>query len=124
MSNMLKLFTLAVVIVGLGTAAGSGLADSTPVGPLPPGPSSTIETQKGQLVAVALPIRRGGRVWRIARRFNSGVVRQVSEADVGQSVVLVFKVVGKGTTKLVFGLTRGETAKAYEARSFVVSARS
>ena len=79
-----------------------------------------IETQKGQLVAVALPRRSSGRVWRVARSFNAKIVRQVSEANVGQNVVLVFRVVGNGTTKLVFALTRGETAKAYEARRFVV----
>lgn len=123
MANIKKLLLLAFALVAVATAASSGLADSTPVGPLPPGPSSTIETQKGQLVAVALPRRTSGRVWRIARSYNSKVVRQVSEANVGGSVVLVYRVVGNGTTRLVFGLTRGETAKAYEARRFVVRAR-
>jgi hypothetical protein len=37
-------------------------------------------------------------------------VRQVSEADVGASVVLVFKVVGRGNTSLVFALTRGDAS--------------
>ncbi len=103
--------------------AGAALADSTPVGPLPAGPTSTIQTQKGQLVAFALPQRTGGRVWRIARPFDSHVVQQVSEADVGASVVLVFRATGSGKTTVSFGLTRGETAKAYESRRFVVSVR-
>lgn len=123
MTTVSRLLMLAVALVAVATAASMGLADSTPVGPLPPGPTSTIETQKGQLVAVALPRKANGRVWRIARAFNAKVVRQVSEANVGPNVVLVFRVVGNGTTRLVFGLTRGETAKAFEARRFVVRAR-
>lgn len=94
------------------TIAGPGRADSTPVGPLPAGPVSTTTTAPNALVAVALPraSKKSGLVWRIARRYDSTVVRQVSEADVGANVVLVFKVVGRGTTQLVFALTRGDTS--------------
>jgi hypothetical protein len=113
------LFTLAAfaaaVIVSFGTAA---RADSTPVGPLPPGPVSTTTTAPGQLVAVALPraAEKSGLVWRIARRYDGRVVHQVSEADVASNVVLVFKVVGRGSTSLVFALTRGDTSsKALKA---------
>jgi hypothetical protein len=35
-------------------------------------------------------------------------VRQLYEADMGRNVVLVFKVVGRGRTALVFALTRGD----------------
>jgi hypothetical protein len=100
-----------------------GRADSPPVGALPNGPTSIIQTQKGQLVAFALPKRSTGRVWRIARKFDATVVRQVSEADVGNSVVLVFKATGSGTTAVAFGLTRGETSKAFESRRFTVRVR-
>jgi hypothetical protein len=110
----------AVTATALALAA-PALADSTPVGPLPAGPTSSIQTQKGQLVSFALPHRAGGKVWRIARPFDSHVVQQVSEADVGSSVVLVFKATGSGKTTVSFGLTRGETAKAYESRRFVVT---
>jgi hypothetical protein len=103
--------------------AGATLKDSPPVGPLPSGPTSTIDTQRGQLVAFALPHRSAGRVWRVARKFNAKVVQQVTEGDVGPSVVLVFKATGKGTTTVAFGLTRGETAKAFESRRFVVRVR-
>ena len=109
----------AAAVAGLALAA-PAFASSTPVGPLPAGPTSTIQTQKGQLVAFALPHRTGGRVWRIARPFDSKVVQQVSEADVGANVVLVFRATGSGKTTVSFGLTRGETAKAYESRRFVV----
>src|SRR3954471_20241522 len=115
-------FLLATVVAAAALAA-PALADAPPVGPLPKGPSSTIRTQTGQLVAFALPGRSSGRVWRVARPFDARVVRQVSEADVGNSVVLVFKAVGSGTTTVAFGLTRGETAKAYESRRFTVRVR-
>jgi hypothetical protein len=98
-----------------------GLAAAPPVGPLPSGPTAIIKTRKGQLVAVALPHRPGGRVWRIARAFDAKVLQQVSEADVGANVVIVFRAVGKGTTTVRFALTRGERSKAYEARSFRVT---
>ena len=80
-----------------------------------------IHTQRGQLVAVALPHRAGGKVWRIARGFDSSRLRQVSEADVGPSVVVVFKALGAGNATVSFGLTRGERPKAYESRRFVVT---
>lgn len=108
----------AAVVAAAATAA--ALASAPPVGPLPAGPTQTIATKKGQLVSVALPHRSGGRAWRIARAFDSKVVREVTEGDVGSTVVVVFKAVGVGRTTVVFALTRGETAKAYEARRFVV----
>jgi hypothetical protein len=106
-----------------GSLAAAGLASAPPVGPLPNGPSSTIETQRGQLIAFALPHRTGGRVWRIARTFDGRVLHQVSEADVGSSVVLIFNATGRGTTTVAFGLTRGERSKAYESRTFTVRVR-
>jgi hypothetical protein len=90
------------------------------------GPISTITTAPRQLVAVALPdaARRSGLVWRIARRYDSRVVREVSEADVGSNVVIVYKVVGRGRTSLVFALTRGDTsAKAVKAITHRVVSR-
>jgi hypothetical protein len=111
---------VAAVAALAATFVTAGRADSPPVGALPGGPTSIIQTQKGQLVAFALPKRSAGRVWRIARRFDAAVVRQVSEADVGKSVVLVFRASGRGTTTVAFGLTRGETSKAFESRRFTV----
>jgi hypothetical protein len=113
----------AAACVSAAVLAGSGLATAPPVGPLPPGPSSTIQTTKGELVAFALPHRAGGRVWRIARNANTHVLKQVSEGDVGSQVVLVFKATGTGTTAVAFGLTRGEHAKAYESRRYTVVVR-
>jgi hypothetical protein len=111
----------AAVTVALATMAGAGTASAPPVGPLPSGPTTTIDTQAGQLVAFALPHRANGRVWRVARTIDSAVLVQVSEGDVGASVVLVFRAKAKGSAKVSFGLTRGETAKAYDARRFTVN---
>jgi hypothetical protein len=116
-------FSILFLVVSGTVFAVLARADSPPVGPLPPGPTSTVTTQKGQLVAFGLPHRSGGRVWRIARRFDGGVVRQISERDVGQSVVLVFRAVGRGSTTVAFGLTRGETSKAFESRRYIVRVR-
>jgi hypothetical protein len=112
----------AVVLAGAAVAlfSGSAAADSTPVGPLPAGPTSMIHTQPGQLIAVALPHRAGGKVWRVATSYDGKRLRQVSEGDVGSSVVLVFKALKVGNAKIEFGLTKGETAKAFESRQFVV----
>ena len=104
----------------LAAAAGAGSSSAPPVGPLPPGPTTTIATQKGELVALSLPRRSNGRAWRIAHAFDSRVVTEVAEADVGSAVVLVFKARGVGATSVRFGLTRGETAKAYESRRFTI----
>ena len=119
--GVLLIASLAVALMFI--AAGQGRADSTPVGPLPAGSVSTTTTKPGLLVAVALPRARqsSGLVWRLARRYNAAVVRQVSEADVGGSVVVVFKVVGRGDTSLVFALTRGDTsAKAVKSATHKV----
>ena len=104
-------FLLAATGVTLAITA-QGRADSTPIGPIPAGPVSTITTAPNQLVAVALPhaSKTSGLVWRVARPYKSTVVRQISEADLGANVVLVFKIVGRGTTSLVFALTRGDTS--------------
>lgn len=112
----------ALTAIGVGIATAS-TASAPPVGPLPSGPTSTIQTHVGQLVAFALPHRSNGRVWRVARTIDSKVLVQAAEGDIGANVVLVFKAKGKGTAKVSFGLTRGERAKAYEARRFVVNVR-
>ena len=124
--NTIKALILTLAIaaaVACASAAVAAQKDSTPVGPLPAGPTSTIATQRGELIAVALPHRTGGRVWRIARPFDTRVIRQVGEADVGTAVVLTFKATGKGSAVLRFGLTKGETAKAFASRRVTVAVR-
>ncbi|HZQ64552.1 MAG TPA: hypothetical protein VFA66_04930 [Gaiellaceae bacterium] len=107
------------ISIGIGLAiAAAARAGSTPVGLLPAGPTSTTITAPGQLVAIALPRARrtSGFVWRLARAYDTRIVREISEADVGTDLVLVFKIVGRGRTALVFALTRGDTsAKAVQS---------
>ena len=124
-----SVMTLGHTIAATGVAlvlAATARADSVPVGPLPAGHVSTITTSPKQLVAVALPhaSKKSGLVWRIARPYDSAVVRQISEADVGTTVVIVFKVLGRGKASLIFALTRGDaSSKAVEAETHKILSR-
>ena len=108
---MRMMATLAIAALAL-VGVGSAVADSTPVGPLPKPAVTTVTTTKGSLVAVSLPTQttRSGLVWRVARALDTRVVKQIGEADIGPSVVVVFRVVGRGHTSLHFALTRGDTS--------------
>ena len=107
--------------IALGGGAAGALADSNPIGALPSGPVTSIAAPHGELVAIALPRRSAGRVWRIARPFDGNVLREVSEADVGSSVVLVFRAGRTGNTTVSLALTRGDaSAKALESRRFLI----
>jgi hypothetical protein len=120
---MRLLITLSAIIV-FGVCASSTLADSAPVGPLPAGPIASIEVQHGELVALALPRRSAGRVWRVARHFDPNLLHEVSEASVGASVVLVFRAGKAGRVTISVALTKGEgSTKALEARQFRVHIR-
>lgn len=110
------------VLVATLAVTGVAAATAPPVKHIPIGPVSTIATQRGQLVSVALP-HATGRSWRIARTVDAKVLREVGEADVGRNVVIVFKAVGKGDATVVFARTRGETARADASRSFSVTVR-
>lgn len=111
---------LAAVAVAL-ILVSSALASAPPVGPLPPQKVTRVHTTRGELVSIALP-KRPGYVWRIARPIDSRVVRQATEGDVGATVVLVFRAVGRGHAQIVVAETKGETAKAYRAVRYVVVA--
>jgi hypothetical protein len=63
-------------------------------------------------------------VWRVARAVDPAILRQVSEADVGSSVVLVFRATGVGTARVVLALTHGDSSpKAVRAAYYVVKVR-
>jgi hypothetical protein len=100
----------------------SALASAPPVGPLPKGPVTTISAPSGSLVSVALP-SRAGMSWRLARAVNSHVLVEVSEANVGKSVVIVYRAVGRGSVSVRYGLTRGEQRKAFASATFAVRVR-
>jgi hypothetical protein len=74
-------------------------------------------------VAVALPRQNAssGLVWRLARQVDPSVLRQVSEADVGSSVVVVFRALHTGSARVVFALTRGDSSRrALRSRTYTV----
>jgi hypothetical protein len=119
-SLLLCSLLMAAIAAGL---VGSAGADSTPIGPLPKGPVTRVESNRGSLVAVALPRQTAGSglVWRVARRVDSRILRQRDEADVGSSVVLVFRAVGRGTATVRFGLTKGDSSsRAVKSATYVV----
>lgn len=122
----LLLVPAAAAAVAAATLAGSSSASAPPVGPLPKSPVTTISTVAQELIAVALPRGQSGLVWRAARPYDSSVVRETTEANVGDLTVIVYLAVRPGTTILRFGLTNGERPKAYRAARYrvVVSKRS
>ena len=113
-------FALAVAGCAFILAA-PATASAPPVGPLPAGPVQHITTQRGELVAIALPHPANGRVWRLARTVDPKILREVSEADVGSNVVVVFRSYRPGRVTVAYALTKGETAHAFAARRFAIS---
>jgi hypothetical protein len=82
--------------------------------------------EPNQLVAIALPRapKTSGLVWRLARRYDAGVLRQVSEADVDVNVVVVFKVLSRGKSSLVIALTCGDaSSKAVKSATHKILSR-
>jgi hypothetical protein len=113
---MRHVYTLTVVSLCAIVAAifaVTALGSATPIKTIPRGPVTATSTSAGQLTAVVLPHPGGayrGYVWRLARGYDKRVVREVSEADVGPNVVVVYRVVGSGRTALVYGLTHGDSS--------------
>ena len=100
-------------------SAAAALASAGPVGPLPNGPTASVYFAVGESYTARLPQPKvAGRVWRIARAFNGKVVSESREGETKQQVWVTFRAVGKGSTKVVFAMTRGETAHAYATRRF------
>jgi len=118
---MFRVLAAASAALAALVLAFSAAASAPPVGPLPKGPVATIRTAAGTLVAVALPGRANGRVWRLARPVNPKVLVEVSEANVGKDVVVVYRATGTGKVQVVYGLTRGETSHAYGSLTFAVT---
>ena len=61
-----------------------------------------------------------GLVWRGARPVDPAVVRPLWDADVGGSVVVVYRAVGVGRVTVVYALTHGETVRALQALRYRV----
>ena len=108
-------------LVGAAVTAVAAGASSTPVGNLPPGPTTTIAAHTGKTFTVRLPNPRvKGRVWRIARAFDGTVLTEVGEGATLKDVWVRFRALKAGSTQVVFAVTLGETAHAYGARTFKV----
>jgi len=109
-------YTLIVALLATFVAAifaMTAFGSATPIKAVPSGPVTATSTSTGQLTAVALPHPNGayrGYVWRLARTYDKRVVKEVSEADIGSNVVIVYRVVGRGHTSLVYGLTHGDSS--------------
>lgn len=115
--------SVAVAGCAAALATGAARADSTPIGALPKGPQSSIASERGTLVAIALPRQKPstGLVWRLARQVDPSVLRQVSEGEVGSSLVVVFRTVHMGSARVVFALTRGDSSPhALRSRTYTV----
>ena len=119
-------FALLGAIAGvLVSPVSASVASAPPVGPLPPGQITTISAARGTLVAVALPGQpaSSGLVWRLARAVNVKVLRQTSERAIGRDVIVVYKAVSAGDATVAYGLTKGETRKAYKSVTYKIRIR-
>ena len=120
---------LALALAAAAVLAAPVGASAPPVGPLPPGPVVTMTVPRGALFAIALPSRPAstGLVWRAAGGANPAVphiVRPLWESDVQASVAVIYRAVSVGKATLRYGLTRGETRKAYVSMTYRVTVRS
>jgi hypothetical protein len=122
---MVKHLIVPAALASAVSLVGSAAASAPPVGPLPRGQVTSVDAKRGTLVAIALPAQASssGLVWRLARRVDPAVARQVSEGTIAGAVIVVYKVVGKGRVTVAYGLTKGETRKAFKSVTykFVVS---
>jgi hypothetical protein len=112
----------AVLISAVLLAAVPASASAPPVGALPPGQITSVFAKRGTFVAVALPAQTSssGLVWRLARG-NPAIVRQVAERSLGPTVVIVFKAVARGKATVSYGLTKGESKKAYKSVTYKIT---
>src|SRR3569623_502213 len=107
--------TFAVLVLALPVEA-----SAPPVGKLPKGPVTTVRTPKGTFVSIALPHLKG-LSWRVARQFDSRVVAEAGEGDIGTTVVITYRAKAAGHTKVVYAATRGESTVAKAARTYDVT---
>lgn len=113
----------AAFALGMSLGTSNAAADAAAVGPLTKESVTTVSTQRGALIAVALPHATDGLTWRQARSVDPKVLRQVSEADVDKATVIVFEATGSGTARVSYALTRGETPSVHRAVTHVVRVR-
>jgi hypothetical protein len=107
--------TVAVLVLALPVEA-----SAPPVGKLPKGAVTTVRTPKGTLVSIALPHLKG-LSWRLARRFDTRVVAQTGEGDIGATVVITYRAKAVGHTRVIYAATRGESTVAKAARTYDIT---
>jgi hypothetical protein len=117
---MLRLIAIVASAAAVLVIAVPVEASAPPVGRLPKGPVTTVRTPAGTLVSVALPHLKG-LSWRLARPFDSRVVSQVGEGDIGTAVVITYRAKAAGRTKVIYAATRGESTVARAARTYDVT---
>jgi hypothetical protein len=112
-------------LAAAGAVVTTAIPAAAPVGPLPRGPVKTVTRAAGTTFAVALPRPSvTGGVWRVARAYDARVVREVDERTLrGGGVLVRFRAVARGSTRIVYALTRGERPHAYAAWTFRIVVR-
>jgi hypothetical protein len=117
-----RLIAAPAAVAAAGVLAATALSSAPPVGPLPKGPVTTVKPSVGASFTVTLAKPgAAGRVWRVARAYDSEVVREVGEGTRSNgSIWVTYRAVGAGTTRVVYALTSGERTHAYAARTFRV----
>ena len=89
--------------------------------PLPKGPVTTIGVKHGLLFSIVVPRPATGLTWRGARRSDATVARPLDEGELNGNIVFVYRAGHRGTTTVVYALTRGEGPKALQARYFEIT---
>jgi predicted secreted protein len=115
--KIVVLLGVALTAAVLATSAG---ASAPPIGPLPK-PVTSIQVEHGQLFALALPKPASGYTWRGAKNTNLKVAKPLYEGELNGNIVLVYKALKAGKTTIAYGLTKGETEKAYQSQTFQVT---
>ena len=115
--------TLAALIaaVAIAVVSASAQASAPPVGPLPPGPVTSIHVRHGLLFALVLPRRAAGLSWRGARHSDATIARPLDEGELNGNIVFVYRAGHPGTTTVTYALTRDEQPRAFEARYFRIT---
>ena len=117
---MLRLISSATAAATVLVLAVPVEASAPPVGRLPKGPVTTVRTPMGTFVSVTLPHLKG-LSWRLARRFDTRLVAQAGEGDIGATVVIIYRAKAVGRTRIVYAATRGESTIARAARTYDIT---
>ena len=119
----MKRHVLTLVLVRRHRGLAGASASAVPVGKLPHATTIAYKVTPDKSLTLTLPRPsiKGG-VWRVARAYDDKVVYQQGERTLPSGAIrITLHATGPGTTRVVFALTKGETAKAYAARIFEIT---